>query len=973
MMISENQTQLLPAQQEMCDQILIEKYALANESTATEIRTRVAKGLAKTKDQEREFFKVMQGGFVPGGRINRAIGAENVSTAINCFVQPIGDCMSGLDSNGIVGITDSLRQAAETMRRGGGVGYDFSEIRPLGALVKGTSSKASGPVSMMKMFDAMCTTVESAGSRRGAQMGVLRIDHPDVEMFIDAKKAPSADSLGLQKTEFDRLMTFVGENSAFRITFQSHFAKFQNFNISVAVTDKFMNAVVNDESFDLIHSAPPAGSVLKTVVGEDGKVRHVYKTVKAAELWKKIMRNTYDGADPGVIFIDRVNSDNNLWYCEVLRASNPCGEQFLPPYGACDLGHAMLSRYVADPFTSKATFRWKQYRKDVAVGVELLDRVLDVSQWPLPEQQVEAENKRRIGVGFFALADAMAMLGIKYASPEGVSFAAKVAEEQRDAAYLASVELAKKLGPFPYFNAEKYLKPGTFASRLPMHIQDAIRKHGIRNSHLLSIAPTGTTAIAFGDNASSGIEPAFALKQNRKVRQSDGTTKDVVLLNGAYRLFKTICGEDAASDVFTTALEISVDDHLRIVEAVAPFVDSAISKTVNVPGDYPFGDFEHVYMRSWRVGLKGITTYRPNQMLGVVLEDADRKATTDHRVDDPDRRIELKAVSSIASALRWPNRPDTPHGLPATIYRVPHPEGHFAITVSHYKNGRNHPVETYVSGNEQPRGLAAIAKVLSTDMRTGDAAWLRMKLDALKKTQADDAFDMVSPLSGAMVRAPSLVSGFAMHIEHALNSISALDDAGESKMVSALISKSEPLTGPSGALSWSVDIRNDVTGDKIVMTTKEARMPNGSIRPYSVWLSGKYPKVLDGLCKVLSIDMRVSDTSWAVMKLKKLLTFGEQRGDFLAFVPGEQRQQNYPSTVAYMAAVLIERYRVLGLLNDDLALAHQTAHPVSASANKSTEIGIGNGLFCKSCNTNSLHKVDGCKVCSNCGALGDCG
>jgi len=971
-MITENPSLLLPAQQSECDQILVEKYCLPGETTVSEIRHRVAKGLALTDEQESRLYRTLQDGFVPAGRINRAIGAENVSTAINCFVQPIGDCMSGRDASGTVGITDALRQAAETMRRGGGVGYDFSDIRPMGAIVKGTSSQASGPVSMMRMFDSMCTTVESAGSRRGAQMAVLRIDHPDVQLFIDAKRAPDAASLGLPQTEFDRLMKLAGENKAFQAAFQSQFAKFQNFNISVAVTDKFMNAVINDEPFDLVHIAPPTNGSGTTVVCDDGVLRHVYKTVKAVDLWQSIMRNTFNGAEPGVIFIDSVNRENSLWYCEELRASNPCGEQFLPAYGACDLGHLMLSRYVSQPFTRDAKFNWQQFREGVAGGVELLDRVLDVSEWPIPEQQVEAQNKRRIGAGFFALADAMAMLGIKYASPEGVAFAAKVAEELRDSAYLASIELAKKLGPFPFFNAEKYLKPGTFASRLPEHIKDAIREHGIRNSHLLSIAPTGTTSIAFGDNASSGIEPAFALVQKRKVRQADGTTRDDVLLNGAYRLFKTIFGEEANSDVFTTALEISVDDHLKIVEAVAPFIDSAISKTVNVPANYLFEDFEHVYLRGWRSGLKGLTTYRPNNMLGSVLEDANAKKPADLRMDDPDRRIELKSVSSITSALRWPNRPETPQGLPATIYRVPHPAGDFAVTVSHYKNGRNHPVETYVSGNEQPRGLAAIAKVLSTDMRTGDAQWLQMKLDALKKTEADDAFDMVSPVTGKLVRAPSLVSGFALHVEHALNTIDALKNADESMMVNALISKREPLTGPMGSLSWSVDIRNDVTGDKMVMTTKEAKFPDGSIRPYSIWLGGKYPKVLDGLCKVLSIDMRVSDTSWALMKLKKLLAFGEQRGDFLAFVPGEQRQQNYPSTVAYMAAVLIERYRVLGLLKDDLALAHQSHEQVQATA-QSNAPGVGNGMFCKTCNTNSMHKVDGCKVCANCGAHGECG
>jgi ribonucleoside-diphosphate reductase alpha chain len=971
-MQSIHENALLPAQQEFCDHILRSKYALPGESSVSEIRQRVAKGLATDEKQEKTLLKALTNGFVPGGRINRAIGAQNATTAINCFVQPVGDSMAGHDSNGVVGITDALRQAAETMRRGGGVGYDFSDIRPMGALVKGTGSSASGPVSMMGMFNSMCQTVESAGARRGAQMAILRVDHPDIEAFIDAKKAPDALSMGLAQTEFDRLMKFVGDSKAFAGTFRSAFAKFQNFNISVAVTDKFMNAVVNGEDFDLVHVAPPADASLRTVECEDGKIRYVYRTVKAADIWAKIMRNTYGGAEPGVVFIDRVRQENNLWYCETIAACNPCGEQFLPSYGCCDLGSMILSRVITGAFTSEAKFHWDKFREVVGSAVELLDRVLDVTPWPLPEQEVEAKNKRRIGVGFFALADAMAMLGFKYNSPEAVQFAEQVAREMRDAAYMASVELAKKLGPFPLFIAEKYLRKGTFASRLPEHIQDAIRMHGIRNSHLLSIAPTGTTSMAFGDNASSGIEPIFALNQARKIRNPDGTTREVTLQNAAYRLFKAVHGEDATTDVFTTAMDLSVDDHLKIVEAVAPYIDSAISKTVNVPSAYPFEAFEHVYLRAWKKGLKGITTYRENSAIGSVLQDADRKPDTDVRTDDPDRRIELKTVSGITNALRWPNRPETPQGLPAAIYRVHHPAGDFAVTVSHYKNGRIHPVETYVCGNEQPRGLAAIAKVLSVDMRTGDAQWLKMKIDALKKTQADDAFDMVSPDSGALIRAPSLVAGFAMHIEHALNAIGALGDEGQSDMVSALIAKREPRTGPLGALSWSVDIRNDVTGDKFVMTTKEARMQDGTIRPYSLWLGGKYPRVLDGLCKVLSLDMRVSDPTWAVMKLRKLLSFGEQRGDFLAFVPGEQRQQNYPSTVAYMATVLLERYRMLGLLKDDLALAHE-----SASRNVQNPLGeksgVGTGMYCSACHTNSRHREGGCYVCKNCGEGGECG
>lgn len=966
-------TNLLPAQQEACDQLLVKKYMLPGEKTVGDIHSRLSKGLGQDDEQVARFLETLRSGFVPGGRINRAIGANLVTTAINCFVQPIGDSMSGRDSAGVVGITDALRQSAETMRRGGGVGYDYSDIRPKGAKVKGTGSSASGALSYMYMFNSMCGTVQSAGERRGAQMGVLRIDHPDVEAFIDAKKLPGAEQLGMTEAEFAVHMAKLARGGKYAEAFRSANAKLQNFNISVAVTDAFMKAVIDDMDFDLVHVAEPTTGPLKTVVSETGQTLYVYRTVKARDLWDRIMRNTYNGAEPGVVFIDRVNAENNLAYCEKIAACNPCGEQFLPPYGACDLGSPVLARFVRNPFTPDATFDFEAFRKAVAGGVELLDRVLDVTTWPLPEQEVEARNKRRIGIGFTALAGAMAMQWIRYNSAEGVAFARRIAQEMRDSAYLASIELAKKLGPFPLFNADEYLKEGTFASRLPEHIKEGIRAHGIRNSHLLSIAPTGTITQAFADNMSSGIEPIFALKQGRRETLGDGSFVDKSLLDGAYRLFKLIHGEDAEHEVFVTAMDITVDDHLNIVEAVAPFIDSAISKTVNVPSDYSFDDFQHVYMRAWQRGLKGITTYRPNGQVGSVITDASLQPKDDVLVDDPDRRITLKNVKLLETALRWPNRPAAPQGLPAVIYRVNHPNGDFAVTVSHYQNGRKHPVEVYVSGTEQPRGLAAIAKMLSVDMRTGDAEWLKIKLDTLARTQADDAFDMVHPETGNLVRSASLVNGFAIHVEHALKSIGALDVPGESEMVNAMFTRKEPLTPSSGAVQWGCDIRNHVTGDKIHLTLKEAKFPDGSVRPYSVWLSGSYPKVLDGLCKVLSIDMHISDPMWAVMKLKKLLTFSEVRGDFMAAIPGVTKQQLYPSTIAYMAAVILERYRVLGLLKDDLSPALAQTSGSQAMKSPSEELGVGTGMYCDHCHTMSKHRIGGCTVCSHCGTSGDCG
>lgn len=962
------------ALQQLCNDVLLEKYAAPGETSVEEIQKRVAAALADDPVQMERFLSAQAAGFVPGGRVNSAAGMSRVSTMINCFVQPVGDSMSGNNPDGQPGIMDALRESADTMRRGGGVGYDFSSIRPLGARVKGTDSKASGPVSYMRVFDRMCQTVESAGARRGAQMGVMRVDHPDIEQFIDAKKSPDFTQMGLEQSDAETLMNLVRKNQGFGWSVRSAFATLSNFNISVAVTDEFMNAVVNDGDFDLVHDAEPADAS-KVKVCADGKTRFVYRTVKARDIWGKIMRNTYDGAEPGVLFIDRINTDNNLRYCEVIKATNPCGEQTLPAYGCCCLGSINLTRFVNGAFTSSASFDFDGMAKVVAKAVEMLDKVLDKTRWPLPQQASEASNKRRIGLGYLGLGDAMAMVGIRYDSQKGAEFAQHVTEVLRDAAYMASVNLAKTLGAFPFFDADKYLEEGTFASRLPEKIKDAIRKYGIRNSHLLSIAPTGTISMAFGDNASSGIEPIFSLRQQRNKIMADGSRQAFELDDYAYRQFKLANGEEATTDVFVTAMQMSVADHLRVLGAVAPYIDSAISKTVNVPADYPFEDFQKVYMDAWKMGLKGITTYRPNDMIGAVLvsvDEADKKAVTpspaqDLRQDDPDRRVVLKDVHNINDVMRWPDRPDVnPEGI---TYRVKHPQGSFAVVVNHYKNGRMHPLEVFVAGAEQPRGLAAIAKSLSVDMRTDDGAWLAMKLDSLLNTVGDDGFEMTDPANGKVVMMPSLAAGFASLVKHRLTEIGALESAGPSTMMDALFSKREPKTGPNGALGWHVDINNPVTGDDFLLHTKEVVLPNGQVRPYSVWLSGAYPKVLDGLMKVLSIDMRVSDPAWVATKLSKLTNFGEVRGDFLAQVPGDVKQQNYPSTVAYVAAVLLARMQALGLIGQQAQLLKAETRSVTVEV---SEVKAA-GRQCPECKTMSLHKRDGCEVCDHCGFSGSCG
>jgi ribonucleoside-diphosphate reductase alpha chain len=620
--------------QSISEEILLEKYAKGGEQSVDAIRRRVARALAaveqpaERKEWEEAFLRAQQNGFIPGGRINSAAGTDLKATLINCFVQPVGDSISG--DEGGVGIYVALNEAAETMRRGGGVGYDFSHIRPQGAHVKGTDSRASGPISYMRVFDQSCATVESAGSRRGAQMGILRCDHPDIEAFIHAKD--------------DGRLT--------------------NFNLSVAVTDAFVAAVRENAEWPLVHKAPPAADLLAAGAYQRDDDIWVYRTVRAGALWDQIMLSTYDHAEPGVVFIDAMNRDNNLSYCELIEACNPCGEQPLPSYGCCDLGSVDLTRFVQHPFASEARFDFAGFAAVVAVGVRMLDNVLDVTAWPLPQQRKEAMDKRRVGLGFTGLGDALIELNLKYDSAEGRAMAARIAESMRDAAYMASIEVAKDKGPFPRLDAEQYLAAPRFASRLPDRIKASIRTHGIRNSHVLSIAPTGTISLAFADNASNGIEPAFSWFYRRKKRMPDETMKEYLVEDHAYRLYRHLRGNDAIlPPAFVNALEMSARDHMLMSAAVQPFVDTAISKTVNVPADYPFEAFKGLYFEAWEAGLKGIATYRPNTVLGAVLEAAPATAPATEPQDfdtaDPDRRIRLdRAHQPPLSSLRWPGRLD---------------------------------------------------------------------------------------------------------------------------------------------------------------------------------------------------------------------------------------------------------------------------------------------------------------------------
>ncbi len=585
-----------PSLQPISLDVLREKYLKPGETTVDELYQRVARALASVEKPElREkyetlFLANLKAGAIGAGRIMSAAGTDIQATLINCFVQPVGDCIQGMDDEGFPGIYEALREAAETMRRGGGVGYDFSRIRPKGAQVKATASMASGPCSYMNVFDQSCSTVESAGARRGAQMGVLRIDHPDVHEFITAKRTPG---------------------------------RWNNFNVSVGVSDEFIAAVQNSAQWELVHKARPGAALLAQGARQRADGLWVYATVPALELWDTIMKSAYDFAEPGILFLGRINEDNNLHYCEDIAATNPCGEQPLPSYGCCDLGPIILTRFVRHPFGfgGLAAFDFDAFTQAVALQVRALDNVLDVTYWPLPQQQGEAMAKRRIGVGFTGMGNTLAMLCVRYDRPEGRTMAARIAECMRDAAYAASVDLAREKGVFPKFDANGYLAEGSFASRLPQSLQAAIRAHGIRNSHLLSIAPTGTVSLAFADNASNGIEPPFSWMYKRKKRESDGSTTEYAVEDHAWRLYRELGGDvDALPDYFVSALAMPAQGHIAMMEAVQPFVDTAISKTVNIPADYPYEDFKDLYLQAWRARLKGLATYRPNAILGSVLE-----------------------------------------------------------------------------------------------------------------------------------------------------------------------------------------------------------------------------------------------------------------------------------------------------------------------------------------------------------------
>ena len=550
--------------------------------------SRIARTLAGVEkhdrnEWERRFHEALRDfKFLPGGRIQAGAGTGRRVTLFNCFV--MGTIEDSMD-----GIFDGLKEGALTMQQGGGVGYDFSTLRPQGTQAKSVGAVASGPVSFMQIWDAMCATLLSTGARRGAMMATLRCDHPDVEAFIDAKH----DSRVLR-----------------------------HFNLSVLVTDAFMEAVLRDQDWALVFPADDGGAETDTLMRQwsarlDPVRCRVYRRVRARALWDKLMRATYEYAEPGVLFIDRINEFNNLRYRELISATNPCGEIPLPPYGACDLGSINLTPFVRDPFSREARLDLDGVQETAAIATRMMDNVIDVSQFPLDRQAAQARGSRRIGLGLTGLADTLAMLGLHYAEEPARQLAARIMELICHTAYRTSVELAREKGTFPFLDRERYLQ-GKFIRGLPRDLQGDIARHGLRNSHLTAIAPTGTISL-LANNISSGLEPMYEYSYSRRVLEIDGTYTEHELTDYAVRLWRERRGNEKLPAAFVDTRSLAPAAHLGMQAALQPFVDNSISKTINVPREYGFEDFKEIYERAYHLGLKGCTTFRPNPVTGELL------------------------------------------------------------------------------------------------------------------------------------------------------------------------------------------------------------------------------------------------------------------------------------------------------------------------------------------------------------------
>ncbi len=679
---------------------------------------RIARALAAVEADpaawEPRFYAALEDfRYLPAGRITAGAGTDRAVTLFNCFVMgTIPDTMAG--------IFDMLKEAALTMQQGGGIGYDFSTIRPKGAVVHGVAADASGPLSFMDVWDAMCRTIMSAGSRRGAMMATMRCDHPDIEAFIGAK----ADS-----------------------------ARLRMFNLSVLVSDAFMEAVKADGSWDLQF---------------DGKVYH---TLQARDLWNRIMKATYDYAEPGVIFIDRINQANNLNYVETIAATNPCGEQPLPPYGACLLGSINMARLVTDPFTDAAGLDQDALAELVACAVRMMDNVVDASRFPLPQQAEEAMNKRRIGLGVTGLADALLMCGLRYGSEEATAQTEAWLKAVARASYLASVALAKEKGAFPLFDAEKYLASGNMM-QMDEDVRNAVREHGIRNALVTSIAPTGTISLYAG-NVSSGIEPVFAYAYTRKVLQKDGSRTEEEVVDYAVQMYRAVHGEDAPlPDYFVNAQTLAPLEHVRMQAAAQKWVDSSISKTINCPEDIDFQSFKDVYMEAYETGCKGCTTYRPNDVTGSVLSVAEEKKEAPEVVANSDAEPQTPHGDVIYMSEPF----DRPEHLEGNTYKLKWPDSEHAIYLTINDiivGGRRRPFEVFINSKnmEHFAWTVALTRMISAVFRRGgDVSFVVEELKAV--------FD---PRGGAWVKGkyiPSILAAIGGVIERHMIETGFLEGEG---------------------------------------------------------------------------------------------------------------------------------------------------------------------------------------------------
>ncbi|PFG64023.1 ribonucleoside-diphosphate reductase class II [Thioclava sp. ES.031] len=698
----------------IAEQIWDMKYRLKEQdgtpidATVEDSWRRIARALAEVEDKpakwEEKFYGALEDfKYLPAGRIAAGAGTGRAVTLFNCFVM-------GTIPDNMGGIFDMLKEAALTMQQGGGIGYDFSTIRPRGAEVKGVAADASGPLSFMDVWDAMCRTIMSAGSRRGAMMATMRCDHPDIESFITAKQ----DS-----------------------------ARLRMFNLSVLVTDAFMEAVKADGPWDLKYGDK------------------VYHTLNARDLWNKIMRATYDYAEPGVIFIDRINKMNNLNYVEQIAATNPCGEQPLPPYGACLLGSINLARLVTNPFEADAGLDPEQLDEMVRLAIRMMDNVVDASRFPLEQQRVEAQNKRRIGLGVTGLADALLMLGLRYGSEEAAAQTEVWMKQIARASYLASVDLAKEKGPFPLFDAEKYLASGNMM-QMDDDVREAIREHGIRNALLTSIAPTGTISLYAG-NVSSGIEPVFAYAYKRKVLQPDGSRTEEEVVDYAVQMWRDKFGDKPLPDYFVNAQTLAPMDHVRMQAAAQKWIDSSISKTINCPEDIPFEAFKSVYMEAWDTGCKGCTTYRPNDVTGSVLSVSE----TSEAAPEVDEGADVVYLTEPL---------DRPAALEGSTYKIKWPGSEHAIYITIndiVQGGHRRPFEVFINSKnmEHFAWTVALTRMISAVFRRGgDVSFVVEELKAV--------FD---PRGGAWMQGkyiPSILAAIGGVIERHMISIGFLEGEG---------------------------------------------------------------------------------------------------------------------------------------------------------------------------------------------------